>query len=73
MLITDKTQNPNTTIFRNLEFGDVFQDESGDICMKMANEYFSVNAILLTTGVPFCCRKDETVTLLNAELTITNK
>ncbi len=70
MKVTDKRQKPNTIDFGNLDFGNVFQDEDGDICMKMGNEYSSVNAVVLTTGVTFSCSMDTPVTPLNAELTI---
>lgn len=73
MQITDKRQNPITIDFGDLEYGDVFQDEDNDICIKMDNDYSAANAVVLSTGQAFCCHLDAPVTPLNAELTITNK
>lgn len=72
MKVTDKRQNPGTIDFADLEYGDVFQDEDGDICIKMDNDLSAFNAVVLTTGVAFCCNLDAPVTPLVAELTVTN-
>ena len=72
MKVTDKRQNPITIDFADLEYGDVFQDEDNDICIKMDNDYSAANAVVLTTGQSFCCNMDTPVTPLVAELTITN-
>ena len=73
MKVTDKRQNPITIDFADLEYGDVFQDEDNDICIKMDNDYSHANAVVLSTGTAFACELDAPVTPLNAELTITNK
>jgi hypothetical protein len=72
MRVTDKRQDPSTIYFADLEYGDVFQDEDKDICIKVDNDLSVFNAIVLTTGVAFCCSMDTPVTPLVAELTITN-
>ena len=73
MKVTDKRQKPSTIDFADLEYGDIFQDEDGDICIKMDNSYYSSsNAVVLSTGQSFCCNMDAPVTPLVAELTITN-
>lgn len=69
MLITDTRQKPNTT-FGTLNYGDVFEDEDNDICIKMDNDYSAANAVVLTTGQAFCSNSDTPVTLLNAELVV---
>lgn len=72
MKVTDKRQNPVTIEFGNLEYGDVFQDEDNDICIKMDSDYSAANAVVLTTGQAFCCNMDAPVIPLIAELTVTN-
>ena len=73
MKVTDTRQLTNIIDFGCLDFGDVFQDEDNDICIKMDNDYSAANAVVLSTGQAFCCHLDAPVTPLNAELTITNK
>ena len=73
MRVTDKRQIPNTIEFADLEYGDVFQDEDNDICIKMDNDYSAANAVVLSTGQAFCCHLDAPVTPLNSEVIITNK
>jgi hypothetical protein len=71
MKVTDKRQKPNTIDFADLDCGDVFQDEDGDICMKMDNGiYSSYNAVVLSTGITFKCEMSTPVTPLIAELVI---
>ena len=70
MVITDKRQKPGTIDFGDLEFGDIFQDEQGDICMRVENAFSVVDAVVLSTGVIFSCSMDTPVTPLNAELII---
>jgi hypothetical protein len=72
MVITDKRRKPNTIDFGDLEFGDIFQDEQGDICMRIENAFSVVDAIVLSTGVVFSCQMDTPVIPLSAELIITN-
>lgn len=72
MRVVDKRQPAITIDFGNLEFGDVFQDEDGDICIKMDNDYSFANAVVLSSGCAFKCELDTPVTPLVAELTITN-
>lgn len=73
MKVTDKRQNPITIDFGNLEYGDVFQDEDGDICIKIDYECSLANAVVLSTGIAFNCELDAPVTPLNAEVIITNR
>lgn len=72
MKVTDTRQLTNTIDFCCLDYGDVFQDEDGDICMKIDNHCLNgeSEAIVLTTGVTFCCKMDTPVILLNAELIV---
>ena len=72
MVIIDKRQNLNTVDFKILNFGDVFQDEDGDICVKIENDHPFANAVVLSTGCVFKCSSDTPVTPLIAELIITN-
>jgi hypothetical protein len=72
MKVTDKRQTPSTIDFGNLEYGDVFQDEDGDICIKMDSDYSAANAVVLTTGQAFCCNMDAPIIPLIAELTVAN-
>ena len=72
MKITDKRQNPVTIEFADLEYGDVFQDEDNDICIKMDNDYSAANAVVLATGQAFNCEMDTPVTPLWVELIITS-
>lgn len=72
MRVVDKRQPTITIDFGNLEFGDVFQDEDGDICIKMDNDYSFANAVVLSSGCAFKCELDTPVTQLVAELTIIN-
>jgi hypothetical protein len=73
MRVVDKRQNPITIDFENLEYGDVFQDEDNDICIKIDNDYSAANAVVLSTGQAFHCNMDTPVTPLNSEVIITNK
>jgi hypothetical protein len=75
MRVTDTRQLTNTIDFGCLDFGDVFQDEDGDICMKIDNHNLTGtnNAVVLTTGTVFTCCTDTPVIPLYAELTINNK
>ena len=68
MLIVDQRQKANTIDFGCLDNGDVFQDEDGDICMKIDTHNF--NAVVLTTGETFNCYADTPVILLNVELVV---
>jgi hypothetical protein len=70
MLITDQRQKTNMIDFGNLEFGDVFQDEDGDICIKVENDYGPASAVVLSTGMVFSCKTDTPVVKLITELTI---
>jgi hypothetical protein len=72
MVITDKRQKQNTIDFSELQYGEVFQDEDGDICIKMDNDYSASNAVVLATGQAFNCKMDTPVTPLWVELIITN-
>lgn len=70
MVIVDQRQKTNSIDFGCLDFGDVFQDEDGDICMRTTTDYGAANAVVLTTGATFRCDSDTPVTLLNAELVV---
>ena len=72
MKVTDTRQPANTIDFGCLDYGDVFQDEDGDICMKIDNHCLTgaSDAIVLTTGATFACYADTPVVLLNAELIV---
>ena len=72
MVVVDQRQKTNTIDFGCLDFGDVFQDEDGDICMKIDNHCLNgeSEAIVLTTGVTFCCAMDTPVILLKTELVV---
>ena len=72
MTITDRRQNPNSIDFGCLDYGDVFEDEDRDICMKIDNHCLTdtSNAVVLTTGATFCCAMDTPVILLNTELVV---
>ena len=72
MRVTDTRQLTNTIDFGCLDFGDVFQDEDGDIAMKIDNHNLvgTNNAVVLTSGVTFTCCMDTPVILLNAEVII---
>ena len=72
MKVTDKRQNPITIDFADLEYGDVFQDEDNDVCIKMENNYSAANAVVLSSGCAFKYELDAPVTPLNTELIITN-
>ena len=72
MEIVDRRQPTGTIDFGNLEFGDVFQDEDGDICIKMDNDYSFANAVVLSSGCAFKCELDTPVIPLTVELTIIN-
>ena len=72
MKVTDTRPLANSIDFCCLDYGDVFQDEDGDICMKIDNHCLNgaSDAIVLTTGATFCCTMDTPVILLNAELIV---
>lgn len=72
MVVTDKRQLTNAIDFGCLDFGDVFQDEDNDICMKIDNHCLNEvsNAVVLTSGATFCCTMDTPVILLNTELIV---
>ena len=72
MKVTDKRPLPNSIDFGCLDFGDVFQDEDGDIAMKIDGHCLNgtTNAVVLTTGATFCCNMDTPVILLNAEVIV---
>ena len=70
MVVTDKRQKTNIIDFCVLDFGDVFQDEDGDICIKMDNDSSPLNAVVLSTGTAFTCGYDAPVVKLITELVI---
>lgn len=72
MKVTDTRQLTNSIDFVFLDFGDVFQDEDGDIAMKIDNHNLigTNNAVVLTTGAMFTCCADTPVILLNTELIV---
>lgn len=70
MRVTDKRRKPNAIVFKDLKYGDVFQDEAEDICMKIDNNCSLANAIVLSSGFAFKCDLDMPVLLLNAEVII---
>lgn len=72
MKVIDTRQLTNTIDFGCLDFGDVFQDEDGDIAMKIDNHNLigTNNAVVLTTGALFTCCMDTPVILLNTELVV---
>jgi hypothetical protein len=60
-------------MFKNILYGEIFEDEDGDICIRMPmieNEFSSWNAVLLSSGNTACFDDDDEVVKLNAELVI---
>lgn len=72
MVVVDQRQKTNTIDFGCLDYGDVFQDADGDICMKIDNHCLNgaSDAIVLTTGATFVCYADTPVVLLKTELVV---
>ena len=73
MKITDNTDN--ITEFRNLEIGDLFRDNDGDISMKIKPLDNGSNALILAStrdviGLNYELDIHYKATLLNAELII---
>ena len=71
MKITDNRGDVRVQ-FKDLLYGDLFEDDEANICIRMAtvcNEFGSWNAMRLDGDVLHLNEKDE-VTKLNAELVI---
>lgn len=61
----------SSVLFKNVEKGDVFIDDEGDVCMKtehllMDNDNLNVNAVTLTFGDLFFIEDDDLVWLPNS-------
>lgn len=76
MVIFDKRQ-PTKVFFKDIESGECFIDEEGDLNIKLDVSVYVVeeegrpNAVALASGVAWCCCDDVEVIKVKARITIT--